>query len=997
MATWRSSLRSALAAVLVLGAGAAAQQGSIRGAVIDRDFEAPVPDATVQVVEAGRTTTSSDQGLYTLADLEPGSYTLVVSKPGYVRQVRSDVVVSAGRLTDLDVQLSGDFTEMEEFVVQDVLQMGAGSEAALLELRFESPSFLDSIGADLMSRAGASDAASALTLVSGATVQDDKFAVIRGLPDRFVNTQINGVRLPSADEETRAVELDQFPSTVIESIQISKTFTPDQQGDSSGGAVDLRLKGIPDETSVFFKSQASINDQVEGEDEFLTFDEGPLETQAEGTNWDGDVGVSFSDAPTVDSKWEVAAGGEHELPSGVRLGGFASLLYEKDSSFFDDGQEDDLWIDTPGEGLVPQTDTDELITSLFDITEASETEQVSGLATLGVETDDHSINLTYLFTDIEEDKAILAEDTRGKEFFFPGFDPDDPSSPGSTPDTKDLSPFLRTETLEHTERKTITVQLDGRHTLPFRGPSFGDVVRFLEPELDWTVARNSAEFDQPDKRLFGSKQIPESLNPGFPPFVPPFVTPPVQLPLKPDANFTLGNLQRIFKRITEDGDQHFANLKLPFENWTGEEGYFKFGIFEDDVDREFRQESFSNFADEGAFFAGDFDDFWSQVFPDEDHPITGAKIDTNYDGRQQISAWYGMVDVPITRELDFIGGYRYESTELTTTVSGEEESTFFLPPGSVDPDLATLAPIDLSDPANAELANASIDQDDVLPSFGLVYEPEALEGLTLRGSYSRTIARQTFRELTPVIQQEFLGGPIFLGNPQLKIADVTNYDLRADYEPYEGGLFSLSWFKKDLENPIENIQRFVTFQFTQPANVPEGQLQGYEFETRHDLGHVWPRLEGLTFGANATVIESRVTLNDEDVQNFNDPGIELDLRTRDATNAPEHLYNIWLTYDLVSTGTQFNLFYTVRGDTLVEGAGISDGNFVPSIYEKEFGTLNFSVTQELGDNLKLQFQAKNLTDPEIEEEFRADFLGISETRSSFTRGREFSISLSGRF
>jgi len=110
-----------------------------------------------------------------------------------------------------------------------------------------------------------------LTLVSGASIQDGKFAVIRGLPDRYVSSQMNGVRLPSADEDKRAVELDQFPSAVIESLQVSKTFTPDQQGDASGGAVNVRLKGIPDENSLTFKHQYSYNTQVTGRHDFLTY------------------------------------------------------------------------------------------------------------------------------------------------------------------------------------------------------------------------------------------------------------------------------------------------------------------------------------------------------------------------------------------------------------------------------------------------------------------------------------------------------------------------------------------------------------------------------------------------------------------------------------------------------------------------------------------------------------------------------------------------------
>src|SRR5262249_21955442 len=154
---------------------------------------------------------------YVFGQVSPGKYTLIFSKDGYTRQVQTNILVSPGQLTEVTASLSGEFTEMEEFVVQD-LQI-TGTEAGLLMLRVESPALLDAISSSLISQAGAGDAAAALKLVSGATVQDGKYAVIRGLPDRYVNSQINRVRLPSADPDKRAVQLDQFPSEMIDSVQ----------------------------------------------------------------------------------------------------------------------------------------------------------------------------------------------------------------------------------------------------------------------------------------------------------------------------------------------------------------------------------------------------------------------------------------------------------------------------------------------------------------------------------------------------------------------------------------------------------------------------------------------------------------------------------------------------------------------------------------------------------------------------------------------------------
>jgi len=140
-----------------------------------------------------------------------------------------------------------------------------------------------------------------------------------------------------------------------------------------------------------------------------------------------------------------------------------------------------------------------------------------------------------------------------------------------------------------------------------------------------------------------------------------------------------------------------------------------------------------------------------------------------------------------------------------------------------------------------------------------------------------------------------------------------------------------------------------------------------------------------------------VTLPDDEAAEFDLPNIKAPMSTRDMTNAPDHLFNLYATYDLTATRTQFALFYTVQGDTLVAGAGISTGNFVPSVYAKQFDTLNLSITQALGDYLKLQFQAKNLTNPEIETVYRSKYIGKDVTKTSYTAGIEYSITLGMEF
>ena len=140
-----------------------------------------------------------------------------------------------------------------------------------------------------------------------------------------------------------------------------------------------------------------------------------------------------------------------------------------------------------------------------------------------------------------------------------------------------------------------------------------------------------------------------------------------------------------------------------------------------------------------------------------------------------------------------------------------------------------------------------------------------------------------------------------------------------------------------------------------------------------------------------------VTLPEEDRVRLELPNIQAPMPTRDMTNAPEYLYNLYLSYDAPwgegNWGSQLTVFYSVQGDTLIAGAGEADGNFVPNVYAEEFGTLNVSVDQALGEWFRLRFQAKNLTNPDINTVYRSPYIGPDVLKTSFTRGIDYSLSL----
>ncbi len=994
-------IRLLFVTLFFVNSASAQQVGGLRGVVRDKDFESVLPGAEVLIADTGEKTKTDEYGNYVFREVPEGTYTIVFSSDGYTRQVRADVVVTAGAMKDLNADLSGEFTEMEEFIVQD-LQLGGGTEIALLQLRMDAPALMDSISSDLMSQAGASDAADALKLVSGATVQNGKYAVVRGLPDRYVNSQLNGVRLPTADADKRAVQLDQFPSDIIESVQVSKTFTPDQQGDASGGAVNIMLKDIPEQAGVNLKLGTGYKSNVTGENDFLSYDGGGInffgdddrDMPSSGLRPESTVGISKEDAP-MEYNWSVSGGGKFELDDGTLIGGYGNLFYDKGGSHSDDGIDDEYWIEDPGDSMTPQYSQGkpsgrDHYTSLYDVTTSTEELQWGGLGMLGIEFDEHKFGFLYNYTRTTEDKAILAEDTRGKATlndYYPDvydesyqdYDHTDINHPGNSKEGKDAAPYQRIQTLEYTERTVESFQLSGEHNLPDFDVDFVDWMSFDKPIFDWLVSFNSSRQYQPDKRMFAAKWLSayEQSSRGGSIFYP-----DTYRQLTPAANFNMGNFQRIWKDITEESTQFSLNLKLPFEQWDGEEGYFKLGFFDDSVDRKYEQSSYSNSQGDSGLakeYAAPWESYWSDVFPPD--AAYARDIDVDYDGTQDIQAFYYMLDMPLTTQFSILGGARLESTDMAINNTPEDEVKMIFQGAS--------GPVDY-DP---DKANVAFKQDDVLPSVGLTYNP--WENITVKGSYSETVARQTFKELSPIMQQDYLGGDVFIGYNNLEMSSLKNYDLRFDYTPYDGGLLSFSYFYKDVTDPIEYVQMNAGFTYTTPMNYPEGRLEGYEVELRQDLGRFWDNFNGFSVGANATLIDSEVTLPKTESEALAAPNLQVDMTERDMTNTPEHLYNFFATYDIDETKTRLGLFYTIRGDTLVAGAGQSGGNFIPSVYETEYGSLNFSLSQKLGEIWTLGFKAKNLLDPEIESVYR--YGGSDTTKTSYTKGMEFSISLSAAF
>jgi outer membrane receptor protein involved in Fe transport len=976
------------------------QSGAIRGSVHDRDFDVPLARARVTLVEALLATGTSTDGLFLFERVPPGTYTLSVTKDGYERQIVTDVVVAPGQIAEVHIDLESEVVDMEELVVKGEDLLG-NTEVGLLELRAESTSIQDAISSELISRAGVSDAAGALKLVVGATVTDGKYATVRGLSDRYTGTTLNGVRLPSADPRKRAVNIDIFPTGTIESMTVTKTFTPDMQGDFTGGVVDIETKSIPDKMAIAASLGTEYNSNATGNDQFLTYDLGGI--SAFGFD-DGDRSLpstgsdlprfpprfsanpsaeameasqqydtftrSFEpvmgtteEAPGPNGSFSVLYGDKKSFAKGGTLGWITALTYNNKYGFYDDGINNTAYVSVAGQQMsVAAARTD---------SQGTEELLIGFLGSLTYRPDAGN-DITFRLVgnqSVDDDARFQIQDVGG-------------------------SLIEQNQSLQYTERTLASYQLAGNHQLEKKiGGPFG------APSFDWLAAYNTTRQYQPDVRFFRN-----------------LFDLATQTATRPSNSTDAQNTRRIFRTIDEKNQQGAFNVNLPFTQWTESDGKLKAGVYYETSDRDYTQNSFT-YAFPRQFGSSSIpavaantalssytvtagQDLWTDVFLDSnriglasnDPPAPNQLlwtllalpgIDVDYTGDQTIEAVYAMAELPVTPSVRLIGGARWESTAIGVVPINQAFGRVEVI--TQDP-LSGAYGIALVPQAEAV---ADIDVSDWLPSLGVIWD--ITPTMRLRASWAKTIARPTFRELAPVATEEFIFGDEFVGNPELSLSSIENWDLRWEWFRRPGEVLAASIFKKDLTNPIEYINfSAANRSFVQPVNYDHGSLRGIELEGRTRLDVLNEALSGLTFGANLTWLESEVDVP-ADQQALLAP-YDLDEPTRQLQGQPEAVVNFNLTYDDDRYRITAGLFYNAVGRTLLSGAAAGLDGGTPNVYQEPLQFLDATFEKTFKHNVRLLFKAKNLLAPEATAIYLTPY-GDKEIKSQRTTARVFGVTV----
>ncbi|HEQ98353.1 MAG TPA: TonB-dependent receptor [candidate division Zixibacteria bacterium] len=936
---------------------AAQKAGKISGKILDAETGEPLPGAVVQIkLESSTIGAQTDfDGNYLIREVPVGIHALEIFLAGYRNTVVREVRVNSEEVTNVPLALHAEAYEDEEQVVE--ARVLPNNEAVLLMERQKAPEIGNAISAEAMSNSGASDAGEAIAKIAGGTMQGGKYANLRGLEERYISTHLNGTELASADPDKKAFHMDLIPTNLLDNVQVIKSFTPDRPGNFSGGIIDIGTKTYPEQLSLKFSvsstysSGASYNDNFltyrGGNDDWLGFDDGtrdvpdpvsgtelPLysytinspetaHSLSELTRSFNSVMSPISKAPPLNSDYSFSLGNQTTL-FGKRLGYQGSFNYGRKYNYYDGGRLAYYFVS--GDPSVIEG-----LTNDWRMSDARGSEEVlwGGLfATSYHIHPNHEFGADYVHTQSGENMAR----------YISGHFYDGNLSPEATYETR---------VLRYTERTLNSLQFHGKHYLP----------GLFRSNLDWNYSYSRNEQDEPDMRFFSNHFYVDEESGDTSYYIAPNL-------------YTLP--QRYYRELDENSSSFDINWSIPFKQWNGQSSKFKFGGLFSQKNRDFleRVYNFKNPANKYEY-NGDPSEFFSPenlgIIDSTFNPYSqtwrydwtlyvydNSDPRANYTGDESISAFYGLLDIPLSTRLRVIAGARFETTGIE------------------------VAPVDTS------YESGSIDTDDLLPSVNLTYALN--KKMNLRAAYGRTLARPTFREMAPYPSWDFANEFYFIGNPELMRTLIDNFDVRWEYFIRPGELLALSLFYKDFQNPIERAIKHENGEI-QYQNVDQATVYGIEFEIRKNLDVLTGWLRNFTITSNLTLINSQVDIPETelDIIRSYDPDAD---DTRPLQGQSPYILNIDLTYDNHRTGTMANLSFNVFGERLYE---VSQGA-TPDVYEQSRPDLKLILKQGLFGGIDLRLKFSNILNPSYKNVHH--FRGDDYIRMEHKEGRRFSIGLS---
>jgi hypothetical protein len=493
--------------------GFAQNKGTITGTLTDKDVNNdPLPFANVVIKGTTIGVTTDETGKYTIS-AEPGTYIIQFSFLGY-ETIEEKVEVKAGETVTLNKALGSGSYQLKDVVIQNTVSRE--KETALLMEQKKAVEMKQSIGAQEMSRKGVTDVATAVTKTTGITKQEGSGNIfVRGLGDRYNSTTMNGLPIPSNDPEKKNLNLEIFPTDIVESVSIDKVYSSKLFGDFAGGNVDIISKDYKGKGFLKIEIGSKINTNAVAEDNFylqkgynrLGFDTATIPNNPL-TSYGFNTLQLESQSPIAGS-FGVSAGKNFEVGSEGKLSVFATANYSNEYNSITDGSVKSI----NGAGVIAK--------DFEDYTSMSYTANFTGMANVG-----YKINAN---NKISFNSIFINSSTLSKNEYYGYF----------VDGAEDGNGFIRRNKYD---KNTLWInQLLGDHKLTDRS------------KFNWGISYNTIVGDQPDRNQ-------STLN------------------RQPDGGYTLlgqsaANNHRYFQKLDED--EIAANLSVDYKFRKTADGDYK--------------------------------------------------------------------------------------------------------------------------------------------------------------------------------------------------------------------------------------------------------------------------------------------------------------------------------------------------------------------------------------------------------------------------------------
>ena len=836
---------------------AAPAAARIVGRVIDARTGSGLTDVGIQVVGTTSGTASGLDGRFTLNGVTPGTVTIHLRRLGFTAKTVTGLLLKPGQTMEQDIALDPVTVSLETQVVTASSERGTVNEA--LDKQRTAVGVVSSVTAEQIAKSPDASAAQAVQRVSGVTVQDNKYVFVRGLGERYTTSSLNGARVPSPEPEKRVVPLDMFPAGLLQTITTTKTFTPDLQGDFSGGLVNIRTREFPARRNMSLQvgggyasgstgSSVIVGQRVGGEKfgavsdgrdlpsliryvgnfQGLTLNPGDkslLVSQFRNA-WTPGTGTA---APNMSASASV--GGNDPLLFGHRLGYLVSGTFSSGTDYRD-GQIRALADRGNVEGETREIDR-------FVGQRASQSVLWGGLASLSTMLGASSrISFNGIYNRTADNQAIVENGSFENEGIR-----------------------ARITRMDYVERGVHSLQLSGEHQL-------GEKHKF-----EWAGTASGVRRYEPDHSEF--VQAIERDSPNGPDI----------LRWQNSGN---GGATRTFSDLSEKGREASASYQFNFGG--ARQNLVKIGGLTRATDRDADTRAYSISANgisnamrelpAEEIFDGRFNS--AGVFD-----IGPLAQGGSYTAKDRISAGFAMAEIGLSERFRLVGGARYESDHLDVNA--------FSTLGS--PVLTTKV------------------WNDLLPSLALNVKLNADQQLRLSGS--RTLARPEYRELSPIKSRDVLNGDDTQGNENLSRTNITNGDVRWEWYPQSGEVVSVAFFAKKFELPIERVYRAAgsgtrTVFYT---NAESAENYGIELEMRKNLGFITPAFAPFSMFSNLTVMESKIHL-------FKDTEASATNLDRRMVGQAPYVINTGVSFDSRGGSTSATLLFNRVGDR-IQAAGDS--------------------------------------------------------------------------